>query len=121
MVIAGAKSIKDSYEAALMFVESIKNAGFDAMLQDFKVQNMVGSVDAKIKIDLNTMAKLNRQCCTYEAELFPGLSYRVIQPKVTMLVFASGKVVITGAKTQEHINKAYTLLYPKLLAAALYK
>ena len=32
----------------------------------------------------------------YEPELFPGLVYRMIDPKVVLLIFVSGKVVLTG-------------------------
>lgn len=34
----------------------------------------------------------------YEPELFPGLIYRHQAPKVVLLIFVSGKVVLTGAK-----------------------
>jgi TATA-box binding protein (TBP) (component of TFIID and TFIIIB) len=37
----------------------------------------------------------------YEPELFPGLIYRMVQPKVVLLIFVSGKVVLTGAKVSE--------------------
>ena len=33
----------------------------------------------------------------YEPELFPGLIYRMKEPKVVLLIFVSGKVVLTGA------------------------
>ena len=33
----------------------------------------------------------------YEPELFPGLIYRMKDPKVVLLIFVSGKVVLTGA------------------------
>jgi len=32
----------------------------------------------------------------YEPELFPGLIYRMKEPKVVLLIFVSGKVVLTG-------------------------
>lgn len=34
----------------------------------------------------------------YEPELFPGLIYRMKQPKIVLLIFVSGKIVLTGAK-----------------------
>jgi len=37
-------------------------------------------------------------CLQYEPELFPGLIYRMVDPKVVLLIFVSGKVVLTGAK-----------------------
>lgn len=36
----------------------------------------------------------------YEPELFPGLIYRMKQPKIVLLIFVSGKIVLTGAKVR---------------------
>ena len=36
--------------------------------------------------------------CSYEPEIFPGLIYRMVQPKIVLLIFVSGKGVLTGAK-----------------------
>ena len=51
---------------------------------------------------------------TYEPEIFPGLIYRMVNPKIVLLIFASGKIVLTGAKTKEDIFKAFDLMYPVL-------
>lgn len=40
----------------------------------------------------------NHPARQYEPEIFPGLVYRMLQPKVVILTFVNGKVVITGAK-----------------------
>jgi transcription initiation factor TFIID TATA-box-binding protein len=37
----------------------------------------------------------------YEPEIFPGLVYRIEVPKLVVLVFSSGKLVIAGGKTPE--------------------
>ena len=50
----------------------------------------------------------------YEPELFPGLIYRMEQPRIVLLVFVSGKVVITGAKTRSMVIEGATKLYPLL-------
>jgi transcription initiation factor TFIID TATA-box-binding protein len=42
----------------------------------------------------------------YEPEMFPGAIYRMREPKVVLLVFASGKLVITGAKREEQVHEA---------------
>lgn len=39
-------------------------------------------------------------CCSYEPELFPGLIYRMVKPRIVLLIFVSGKVVLTGNETQ---------------------
>ena len=53
---------------------------------------------------------------TYEPELFPGLVYRMTDPKVVFLIFVSGKVVVTGAKNEDSITEALENIYPHLEA-----
>merc|ERR1712028_58722 len=48
-------------------------------------------------------------------ELFPGLIYRLVSPRVVFLIFVSGKVVITGAKKETDLANALTKLYPVLV------
>lgn len=50
----------------------------------------------------------------YEPELFPGLIFRMEVPKLVLLIFASGKIVLTGAKKREEINTAYQTILPYL-------
>lgn len=50
----------------------------------------------------------------YEPELFPGLIFRMEVPKLVLLIFASGKIVLTGAKKREQINEAYQTILPYL-------
>lgn len=40
--------------------------------------------------------------CSYEPELFPGLIYRMVKPRIVLLIFVSGKVVLTGTLTFSH-------------------
>jgi len=50
----------------------------------------------------------------YEPELFPGLIYRMKQPKIVLLIFVSGKIVLTGAKVREETYTAFENIYPVL-------
>lgn len=52
---------------------------------------------------------------SYEPELFPGLIYRLVSPRVVFLIFVSGKIVITGAKKESDLANALTKLYPVLV------
>jgi len=47
----------------------------------------------------------------YEPEQFPGLIYRMKEPKVVMLLFASGKLVCTGAKHEDMVREAVEKLH----------
>lgn len=46
--------------------------------------------------------------------MFPGLIFRMQEPKVVLLIFNSGKIVLTGAKTREDIHDAYRKIKPLL-------
>jgi len=47
----------------------------------------------------------------YEPEQFPGLIYRMDDPKVVILLFASGKLVCTGATKEEDVYTAVDKLH----------
>jgi transcription initiation factor TFIID TATA-box-binding protein len=50
----------------------------------------------------------------YEPEIFPGLIYRMADPKIVLLVFVSGKIILTGAKVREDLYTAFENIYPML-------
>ncbi|XP_077489602.1 uncharacterized protein LOC144100575 isoform X2 [Amblyomma americanum] len=50
----------------------------------------------------------------YEPELYLGLIYRLENPCVTLLIFASGKIVLTGSKTRDAIYEAFRDIYSLL-------
>jgi transcription initiation factor TFIID TATA-box-binding protein len=58
----------------------------------------VASADLKTDLNLNAVA-LGLENIEYEPEQFPGLIYRIKQPKVVVLIFSSGKLVIKGGKS----------------------
>ena len=97
-IILGAKSEQHSRLAARKYARVIQKLGFPAKFKDFKIQNMVGSVDVKFPIRLEKLVLSHSQFSSYEPELFPGLIYRMVKPRIVLLIFVSGKVVLTGAK-----------------------
>lgn len=62
----------------------------------FKVQNIVATCDVKFPIKLEGLYREHAQFCSYEPELYPGLIYRILNPRVVLLIFVNGKVVLTG-------------------------
>uniref|UniRef100_A0A914CVA6 TATA-box-binding protein n=1 Tax=Acrobeloides nanus TaxID=290746 RepID=A0A914CVA6_9BILA len=92
MVITGAKSEELSRLAARKYARIIQKIGFaDVKFKEFKLQNIVGSVDVKFPIQLEGLCITHAQFSTYEPELFPGLIYRMVKPRVVLLIFVSGK------------------------------
>jgi transcription initiation factor TFIID TATA-box-binding protein len=114
MVVTGAKSEDDSRLASRKYARIIQKLGFDAKFSEFKIQNIVGSCDVKFPIRLEGLAYSHGQFSSYEPELFPGLIYRMIKPKVVLLIFVSGKIVLTGAKVREEIYTAFNTIYTVL-------
>ncbi|XP_015371280.1 PREDICTED: TATA-box-binding protein isoform X2 [Diuraphis noxia] len=114
MVCTGAKSEEDSRLAARKYARIIQKLSFPAKFLDFKIQNMVGSCDVKFPIRLEGLVLTHGQFSSYEPELFPGLIYRMVKPRIVLLIFVSGKVVLTGAKVRQEIYDAYDNIYPIL-------
>lgn len=114
MVVTGAKSEDDSKLASRKYARIIQKLGFNAKFTDFKIQNIVGSCDIKFPIRLEGLASRHHNFSSYEPELFPGLIYRMIKPKIVLLIFVSGKIVLTGAKVREEIYQAFEMIYPVL-------
>ncbi|XP_038612639.1 TATA box-binding protein-like 2 [Tachyglossus aculeatus] len=114
MVCTGAKSEEQSRLAARKYARVVQKLGFPARFLDFKIQNMVGSCDVKFPIRLEGLVLTHQQFCSYEPELFPGLIYRMVKPRIVLLIFVSGKVVLTGAKDRSEIYDAFENIYPIL-------
>ena len=106
MVCTGAKSGKESRSAIMKVVKELKKDGIIIVSNpDLKVVNIVASASLGGKVDLEKAVSTLRKAM-YEPEQFPGLICRMDEPKVVMLVFASGSLVCTGAKTEQDVYDA---------------
>mmetsp|Transcript_12632 Transcript_12632/g.18569 ORF Transcript_12632/g.18569 Transcript_12632/m.18569 type:complete len:257 (+) Transcript_12632:66-836(+) len=116
MCITGTKSTHNATLATKRFAYIVERVGFKPEEHlDFKVQNIVGTTDVGFPIRLEGLVYAHSMYASFEPELFPGLIYRMIKPRVVFLIFVSGKLVITGARTEEDLRQAFTKLYPVLL------
>jgi len=103
MVCTGAKSEELSQTAARSYAKIVKRIGYSKVkLTDFKIQNIVGSSEVSFSISLEGLSnsKDYKKFSRYEPEQFPGLIFRMHNPKIVLLIFVSGKIVLTGAKTK---------------------
>jgi transcription initiation factor TFIID TATA-box-binding protein len=113
MVCTGAKSEKESRRAVMTVVKELKKGGIIIIGKpDLKVVNMVASASLGGKVDLEAVSTLGKTM--YEPEQFPGLIYRMDEPKVVILVFASGNLVCTGAKKEQDVYDAVHKLHVSL-------
>ena len=114
MVCTGAKSEEMAVKAVQTVVKQLRKGGIkikkDAVIT---VQNIVAAINLGGKIHLEQAArKLPRSM--YEPEQFPGLIHRMLDPKTVILVFASGKLVCTGAKKETEVYRSVHNLHSLL-------
>jgi transcription initiation factor TFIID TATA-box-binding protein len=114
MVCTGAKSEKEARRAVMTVVKELKKGGIIIISKpELKIQNIVASASLGGKIDLEqAVSKLVKTM--YEPEQFPGLIYRMDEPKVVILIFASGNLVCTGAKKEQDVYDAVHKLHESL-------
>src|SRR5437867_9955318 len=75
-----------------------------------KVVNICASLNTCSKLNLRDIAeKWPQEMIKYIPGKFPGLSLRLGDPRVTLLVFTSRKLVCMGAKIDEDVQKAFEL------------
>lgn len=99
LVCTGAKSVEDSKKAIHIIVDQMRTLDHDIPHEfEIKIQNIVATSDLGKTLNLEAVA-LDLENTGYEPEQFPGLVYRLDEPKVVLLLFGSGKVVCVGAKT----------------------
>ena len=114
MVCTGAKSEKEARGAVMKVVKELKKSGIVIISKpELKIQNIVASANLGGMIDLEKSA-FTLGKTMYEPEQFPGLIFRMDEPKVVILLFASGKLVCTGAKKEEDVYKAVDKLHRRL-------
>ena len=111
MVCTGAKSEKLARSAVRKVVRELKKQDIIILKNpEIVVQNIVASANLHGKIDLETAADVLDNVM-YEPEQFPGLIYRMRDPKTVLLLFTSGKLVCTGAKSEDMVYESVAKVY----------
>lgn len=97
-------------------IREMKKAGVETYeTPRVAITNIVCSYDIGKYINLNKLViTLNLENIEYEPEQFPGLVYRIGDPKIVALLFSSGKIILTGGKNLEDIRRGLDLLEQKL-------
>ncbi len=95
-------------EAIVRVAGIVKKAGFDVSDNpEYEVQNIVASADLGQPVNLTSVVlSLGLDKVEYEPEVFPGLVYRLSDPKVVILLFGSGRLVCTGGRTFNDVEAA---------------
>jgi len=82
-----------------------KKAAKESTGKEIKVVNIVVSASLGQDIPLEKMAATLSNT-EYNPEQFPGLVIRIKEPKTSALIFSSGKIVCTGARTMANVHES---------------
>ena len=117
----GAKNIEDVRKSVNIIAEKLRKIGVKVYKNlEIVVQNMVAVGDLGGELNLTETAMgLGLENIEYEPEQFPGMVYRIKEPKVAMLLFSSGKIVCAGAKNVEDVSIAAEKLFKELNSLGL--
>jgi transcription initiation factor TFIID TATA-box-binding protein len=117
VVCTGAKNVADVRTVITNMAQTLKSIGFEDvnLNPEIHVQNIVASADLKTDLNLNAIALgLGLENIEYEPEQFPGLVYRIKVPKVVVLIFSSGKLVVTGGKSPDECEEGVKIVRVQL-------
>jgi transcription initiation factor TFIID TATA-box-binding protein len=116
IVITGVRDEKALADGLAIVIQSLQDAGITPLKEPrIAITNMVCSYNLDRYINLNRMTvALNVENVEYEPEQFPGLVYRIKDPKIVVLIFSSGKIILTGGRNLEDVRKGLDVLEHKL-------
>ena len=119
VVLTGIRNDKALADGLAIIIKSLKKAGIKPLKEPrIAITNMVCSYNLGKYINLNKIVvTLNVENIEYEPEQFPGLVYRIKDPKIVVLIFSSGKIILTGGKNLEDIKRGLDVLEHKLESA----
>ncbi len=114
VVCTGARSMDKVYLAIERIIEALEKINIHIKIKpEVKIQNIVASGSIGMKLNLNVLA-MKLENTEYEPEQFPGLVYKLMEAKATFLLFSNGKVVCTGTKSEQEVDKAMDMLLDRL-------
>ncbi len=119
VICTGTKSIEEARLAIKAIIKKVEALGLKVTGEpDIEVTNMVASGSVGGKLNINEII-FEFENTEYEPEQFPGLVYHLPDSHITFLLFGTGKVVITGAKSEKEIMESVHILRKQLLDAGL--
>ncbi len=114
IICTGTKSIGEARKAIDAICKKLNSIGLKVRGKpDIEVQNMVASGSVGGKLNLNEIV-FKFENTEYEPEQFPGLVYKLPDSHITFLLFGTGKIVVTGAKSEREIIESVYILRDQL-------
>ncbi|SBS84647.1 TATA-box-binding protein, putative [Plasmodium ovale] len=119
IMLTGTKTKKDSIYGCRKVGKIVKLITKQCVFfRDFKIENIIASANCNMPIRLEMLANDHKEYCSYEPELFAGLVYRykpTSNLKSVILIFVSGKIIITGCKSVRNLYAVFQDIHNVLL------
>jgi len=121
VVCTGAKNVDDVVIVINNLATKIESLNMEVLKDpEITIQNIVASADLGTNLNLNAIAVgLGFENIEYEPEQFPGLVYRIKSPKIVVLIFSSGKLVVTGGKSPADCQRGVEIVREQLESMSL--
>lgn len=111
IVCTGSKSEKEAKRAAEKIVRIFRDSGIKILGEPgIKIQSVTASAVLGSKINLDRIS-MKFKYTRYDPEEFSGLVYRMRDPKASILLFESGRIIITGVKTEQDVLEVVQNIY----------
>ncbi|XP_034471974.1 TATA-box-binding protein-like [Drosophila innubila] len=107
----GATSEPQAKVAARRFARCLSKLGFPVHFQNFRIFNVLGTCSMPWSIRIVNFSEMHRSNASYEPELHPGVTYKMIEPKATLKIFSTGSITVTAANVNI-IELAIQRIYP---------
>jgi transcription initiation factor TFIID TATA-box-binding protein len=120
LVVTGASSWNEGLLTAYCIRDILRETckGQSFRIISYDVQNIVAHVEIPLRqgqsLDLDKIYAENSKEVTYQRNMFPGLIFRALDNNIVLLCFTSGKIVVTGGKSVQHISRGWKELWPRI-------
>lgn len=113
--VSGARTEGEARLAIRKLAKKVKKMGYpEARKSSTVIHCMIAMFQVPFQIRLERVAAAHCLFCSYEPELFPALIYKMMSPKVTLMIYINGKVNIMGVKHRSDAVDAFRKIYPVL-------
>jgi transcription initiation factor TFIID TATA-box-binding protein len=114
--VVGCRDEDAAHRATRKFTKLLKKLDFPVKIKQYNVVNIVATISCGFHITLEAISTHpgHRTLASYNPEVFAGVIYKIKDPRVTLLIFASGKIIMTGAKNREMLDQACAWVWPIL-------
>jgi len=102
ITINGGRSLDEAGRICELFCERMKLCGYPVIMKDYKIVNIIATLDMGRRLDLRKLSSLPN--AFYEPEIFPGMT--MFLTGCTAVLFSSGKINFLGARCVSDLHAA---------------